>query len=155
MLPNNNLICANRYTIFLLDEKLNEIKRKELSYISDVLNFDKRILVNDSRISILNLNLEIECTIYYNELFGTIYGIYTNINNSTYENDCIYIDNKKNMVFKFGFPYLFPPYTNKKKIIFGRLRNQKNRDKYFKLLYENKKILILYSNNLLIYQSPN
>jgi len=155
LLPNNNLIFANRYTIFLLDEKLNEIKRKELSYISDVLNFDKRILVNDSRISILNLNLEIECTIYYNELFGTIYGIYTNINNSTYENDCIYIDNKKNMAFKFGFPYLFPPYTNKKKIIFGRLRNQKNRGKYFQLLYENKKILILYSNNLLIYQSPN
>ena len=109
--------------------------------------------MNNYRICILNLNLEVEAIIYYNESFLKIYGVYRNNIISSFESKCIYIDIKKNMVFKYGFPYLFPPYNNK--IIFGRLRNEKNSDNYFQLLYEGKKILILYSNNLLIYQSPN
>jgi len=155
MLPNNNLIFANRYTIFLLDEKLNEINSKKSSYISDIFNYDKKILVKNYRICILNLNLEVEAIIYYKGSFDKIYGVYENNIISSYENHCIYIDKKKNRVFKYGFPYLFPPYINNNKIIFGRLRNEKNSNNYFRLLYENKKILIVYSNNLLIYQSPN
>ena len=107
------------------------------------------------RICILNLDLEVEAIIYYKESFDKIYGVYENNIISSSENNCIYIDKKKNRVFKYGFPYLFPPYINNNKIIFGRLRNEKNRNNYFQLLYENNKILILYSNNLLIYQSPN
>jgi len=56
------------------------------------------------------------------------------------------------MIFKYDIPYLFHPYNNK--IIFGRLRNEKNKYKNLKFFYDKKKIFILYSNNLLIYQPP-
>ena len=63
LLSNNNLFFANSKTIFLFNEKINEIKNKTLNNYDDIsyiANFDKRILVKDRKIFILNLNLEIE-----------------------------------------------------------------------------------------------
>ena len=137
--------------------KKNEIKSKKLENyydITSITNFDKKILVKcASKMGILNLNLEIEAIIYYYNPFNDIYEFYINNYISFYSSDFIFINNKKYLIFKYDIPYLFHPYNNK--IIFGRLRNEKNSDNYFQLLYEGKKILILYSNNLLIYQSPN
>jgi len=156
LLPNNNLFFSYSSTLFLLDEKLNEIKRKTLKSslysISGIANFDKKIFVRERNFYILNLNLEIEAIIDYYNHFNTIYKYYINNYISLYDNDFIFID-KKYMIFKYDIPYLFHPNNNK--IIFGRLRNEKNRGKSFKLFYKKKRIFILYSNNLLIYQSPN
>ena len=156
LLSNNNLLFAYPRKLFLLDKKLNEIKRKKLKSslysISGIANFDKKIFVRGGEFYILNLNLEIEAIIDYYNHFNTIYKFYINNYISLYDNDFIFID-KKYMIFKYDIPYLFHPNNNK--IIFGRLRNEKNLHKDFKLFYKKKKIFILYSNNLLIYQSPN
>ena len=156
LLSNNNLLFAYSSTLFLLDKKLNEIKRKKLKSslysISGIANFDKKIFVREEKFFIFNLNLEIEAIIDYYNSFNTIYKFYINNYISLYDNDFIFID-KKYMIFKYDIPYLFHPNNNK--IIFGRLRNEKNLHKGFKLFYKKKKIFILYSNILLIYQSPN
>ena len=156
LLSNNILFFANSKSIFLLDEKLNEIKRKNIekySYISCIVNFDQKILMKGKIIYILNLNLEIETIVDYYAYIWNIYRFYINNYISFYNNYFTFIDNKKYLIFEYDIPYLFHPNNNK--IIFGRLRNEKNRGKSFKLFYKNKRIFILYSNNLLIYQSPN
>ena len=159
LLSNNSLLFTNSYTIFLLDEKLNEIKRKKLDYsfycyISAIVNYDKRILIRSGNIYVYNLNLEIETIINYYYHFSFFYRFYINNYISFYNNNnFIFIDSKKYMTFEYDIPYLF--HSNNNKLLFGRLRNEKNKYKDFKLFYKNKKIFILYSNNLLIYQSPN
>ena len=139
-----------------MDEKLNEIKSKKIenySYISHIANFGQRILVKGENIYILNLNLELETIVNYFAYIWTIYRFCINNYILFYNNYFTFIDNKKYLIFEYDIPYLFHPNNNK--IIFGRLRNEKNRGKNFKLFYKNKRIFILYSNNLLIYQSPN
>ena len=156
LLSNNILFFANSKSIFLLDEKLNEIKRKNIekySYISCIVNFDQKILMKGKIIYILNLNLEIETIVDYYAYIWNIYRFYINNYISFYNNYFTFIDNKKYLIFEYDIPYLFHPNNNK--IIFGRLRIEKNLHKGFKLFYKKKKIFILYSNNLLIYQSPN
>ena len=101
----------------------------------------------------MNLNLELETIVNYFAYILTIYRFYINNYILFYNNYFTFIDNKKYLIFEYDIPYLFHPNNNK--IIFGRLRNEKNRGKNFKLFYKNKRIFILYSNNLLIYQSPN
>jgi hypothetical protein len=157
LLLNNNLLFSNSNTIFLLDEKLNEIKSKKLNHyyysMDNITNFGKKIIVKYmEQMYVLNSNLDIETIIYYYNHFNTIYRFYINHYISFYSFNFIFLDNKKYMIYEYDIPYLFPPYNNK--IIFGRLRNEKNKYKRFKLFYENKKIFILYSNNLLIYQPP-
>jgi hypothetical protein len=142
LLSNNNLLFAYSSTLFLLDKKLNEIKRKKLKSslysISGIANFDKKIFVRGEDFYILNLNLEIEAIIDYYNYFNTIYKFYINNYISLYDNDFIFID-KKYMIFKYDIPYLFHPNNNK--IIFGRLRNEKNLHKDFKLFYKKRKFL--------------
>ena len=158
LMTNNNLFFAGNKTLFLLDDKLNEIKSKTLYYCSDIsgiVNYDKKILVRKGYFYIFDLNLEIETIIYYCNNFSTINRFYINnyISITSFYNEFIFIDSKKYMVFECDIPYLYPPFNNK--IIFGRLRNEKNNNKIFDFFYKDKKIYIVYSNNLLIYQSPN
>ena len=148
LLSNNNLFFANSKTIFLFNEKINEIKNKTLNNYDDIsyiANFDKRILVKDRKIFILNLNLEIETI--------NIYRFYINnyISFISFHEHFIFINNKKYMVFEYVIPYLF--HANNNKIIFGRLRNEKNNYKRFKIFYNNKKIFILYSNHQIKYKN--
>ena len=159
LLSNNNLCFTNSDSIFILDEKLNKIKSKKLNryfYIPKIANFDKRIILSYDNIYILNLNLEIEAiTYYYSSSIRNVYEFCTNnyILFSSYYDSFIFMDSKKYIVYEYNIPYLFPPFSNK--IIFGRLRIEKNKNKDIKLFYKDKKIYILHSNNLLIYQSPN
>ena len=154
MLSNNNLLFVNYKEIYLLDEKLNEIKRKIHDYyIYNIANFDKNIFIGGYKIYIYNLNLELNSIINYSFSFSTIYRSYINNYISFYNNIFTFIDNKKYMIYEYDIPYLF--HANNNKLIFGRLRDEKNKNKNFKLYYKNKKIFILYYNNLLIYQAPN
>ena len=158
LLSNNNLLFSNSDSIFLLNEKLNEIKNKKklrkYYYINSINNYGKKILIEYAyEIFILNFNLEIETIInYYNYYSTIIYRSFIKNYILIYGYNFTFLDSKKYMLFKYDIPYLFHPYNNK--IIFGRLRNEKNKNKECKFFYENKKIFILLSNNLLIYQPP-
>jgi len=155
-LPNNNLLFTNSDSIFLFDEKLNEIKSKKIGNnddINGINSYDKKILIIGSKTYILNLNLEIETIIHYWFYSSNrIYRFYINNYISIYGNYFIFIDNKKYMILKYDTPYLFNKYNNK--IIFGRLRDEKNILYDSKIFYQSKKLYILNSNNLFIYQSP-